>query len=133
MKQYISDVLDDFVWGNKKYPVLYGIGGTCRCALRLAEELFADLQNAEEAQTVSVGIVSSMLKSIKKDLDEQNSIQYLKQVYRVVPERMFSVIPGLMILQQIADRVGAEELKVCLGGIREGFLYQNVLSGNIKE
>lgn len=53
-------------------------------------------------------------------------MQFLKAIYKAVPDRLFSVIPGLMILQDIASRIGAEELKICLGGIREGYLIEHL-------
>lgn len=133
MKHRIAEALDGFVWPTGKHiPVLYGIGGTCRSTLHLAEELFASEQNVEEAQTVSFDIIREILKSIKQDLGGAEHFQYLKQIYKAVPDRLFSIIPGLMILQEIASRIGAEELKVCLGGVREGYLYQRVLNLDIK-
>jgi exopolyphosphatase/guanosine-5'-triphosphate,3'-diphosphate pyrophosphatase len=137
MKQVIKEQLDGFVWPVRKhYPVLYGIGGTCRCTLRLAQELFEEEQNQAEQQTVSFELIHRVLKSIKKDLQKQEDYLYLKRVYQAVPERLCSVLPGLMILEEIADRVGAEDLKICLGGVREGYLYrkmrENAANGGIR-
>ncbi len=127
IKHAIGDALDGFVWGNQRHPLIYGIGGTCRCAHRLAQELYPEQAGVEARMTVSLKLVHEMLKEVKADLQEDGELPHLKKIYRTVPERMFSVIPGLMILEQIAQRVHAEELKVCLCGIREGYLYRNIL------
>ncbi len=128
MKACIEEQIARFAWPErKKFSVLYGIGGTCRCTQRLAEELFAAEQNGVHDQTVSFHIIRQISKSIKRDLQEGKLFSYLKQIYKAVPERLFSVIPGLMILSAIAKQVGTQELKICAGGVREGFLYRDVI------
>ena len=133
MKKYIEDALESFVFpGGKKYPNLYGIGGTCRSTLRLAAELYPDEQNGEEAGTVSFDIIRDVLKNIKKDLKNGDKMPYLRRVYQAVPERLQSILPGLLILEAIAKRVQSEDLKICVGGVREGYLYRKVLRRQIK-
>ncbi len=127
IKRAIDTALDSFVWANRKYPVIYGIGGTCRCALRLSKELYEMEQDGQESGMLPLHTVGDMLHTVKEELQSKSQMPLLKQIYRTVPERMFSVIPGLIILNQIAQRVHAEELTVCQGSLREGYLYQYIL------
>ncbi len=127
IKRQIDAALNTVVWNHRKFPMIYGIGGTCRAALKLSREVYAGEPSLDEYGVLALDAAEQLLDTVKEELHAQKEMPVLKQIYRTVPERMFSMLPGLMLLHRIAARVQAKELQVCMGSVREGYLYQNVL------
>ena len=48
-------------------------------------------------------------------------------VYRIVPERTPSLLPGMMILKEAVRRFGCQTVEVSSSGVREGYLLERVL------
>ena len=52
-------------------------------------------------------------------------------IVRLCPDRVHTVLVGLAMLLGIMDVAGAETLRVCKQGIREGYLLERVLKGQV--
>ncbi|MDF2800447.1 MAG: Ppx/GppA phosphatase family protein, partial [Anaerocolumna sp.] len=52
----------------------------------------------------------------------------LKPVLQTIPDRIHTIIPGLLILETIADYFNCEEITVSKYGIREGYLIEKILN-----
>jgi exopolyphosphatase/guanosine-5'-triphosphate,3'-diphosphate pyrophosphatase len=52
-----------------------------------------------------------------------------RNIIKVAPDRIHTMIPGMVILDRIADRIGCESIHVSEQGIREGYLYYKLFNG----
>ena len=59
------------------------------------------------------------LKKLEKDAK--------KYLLRIVPERIHTMIPGLMILEGVIECFGCKRIEISRYGVREGYLFENVL------
>ena len=45
---------------------------------------------------------------------------------RYEPERIHTLVPGVMVLQYLADRYGVKDITVSHYGVREGYLRRKI-------
>ncbi len=94
------------------------VGGTARAALRLCEKLFG-LPGDCRAFT------RDQLEQLTQRL-EGSDREAADLILRYAPERIHTLIPGLMILQYLAERYGAKDVTVSHYGVREGYLRRRI-------
>lgn len=94
------------------------IGGTSRAVLKMAQKVFS---------------LPASQNSIGKDqLDELCGILFpadkraCSLILQVVPERIHTLIPGMMILRYITEKLGASQIIVSRYSVREGYLCQKI-------
>ena len=51
----------------------------------------------------------------------------LRMILKAVPDRIHTLIPGMLILDTAAEYFKSERIQVSAFGVREGFLYARVL------
>ena len=102
-----------------KYTPLIGVGGTCRAVLKLAQRFYGLPQTQQN-------ITREQLESLCALLC-QGDRQAIDLILRTEPERIHTLVPGILILRQIMEHFQAEQLIVCKYGVREGYLCQKIL------
>ena len=100
-----------------------GVGGTIRAASQVANHFFC---RSDDYNIISVEELKTLLKRIKKP-DSDNVHELLK----IVPDRIHTIIPGLIVLETISKALNAEEITVSMCGVREGYLIKNVIGKGI--
>lgn len=121
MKKLINKALDELKWDYESdYIDMFAIGGSSRAILKVVKELtgLTDDENSFE---------SNILKTILKKLKSEN-IEEIKSVYKIIPERIFSFIGGLIILNEIVKKFGCQNITVSKNGLREGYLIEKIIS-----
>ena len=103
---------------DESYKEICGVGGTIRAACKLNN----DLLESEVKNTVDCRHLGKLLKILNKGKKET-----YRRILRVVPDRIHTIIPGLLILNEIADYFGSEVIRISNYGVREGYLYSKVL------
>lgn len=98
---------------------IVAVGGSARAVLKLAKGMF-DLPAGSTQLTHEQ--LSVLLETLCKK--EPSSIEL---ILKRCPDRVHTVIPGLMILETLSRRLGGETVEICQCGIREGYLWQKVL------
>ena len=68
------------------------------------------------------------LKELVLELQDEEK-QTLKKVLRVAPDRLHTLIPGMLILNTICRVCGCEEIAMSSYGVREGYLYKKAVIG----
>jgi exopolyphosphatase/guanosine-5'-triphosphate,3'-diphosphate pyrophosphatase len=53
----------------------------------------------------------------------------MRRVMQLAPDRIHTVITGMIILATVSKEFNAEKIIVSTYGVREGYLYQKVLGG----
>lgn len=96
-----------------------GVGGTIRTVRKLYNEVFELPQDNAELETDKV---ERLLKLFEED---QKAIY--RPVLQLSPERIHTIIPGMLILSTICKTCQAEHITVSGYGVREGYLLGRVL------
>ncbi len=101
------------------YPELVGIGGT----FKGAAALYRDVYGAEGPMEVEK--LDELIDRFEftGKITENMTISLL----RAVPERMHTILPGLVIASEVAAFFGAKQITYSDSGVREGYLYAEVL------
>lgn len=94
------------------------VGGSARAVLKLARRQFG--LSAGERR------VSAEQMETLFDLLAKGDREAIDLILKTDPERVHTLIPGLMILRYVVKNFGAKEIVVSQYGIREGYLCQRV-------
>lgn len=106
---------------NGPYKDMVGIGGTIRAVKKFNNERF-DLPKDNDR------ILMNNLKTLMDDLQDDER-QTLGKILRVAPDRVHTLVPGMVVLETLCDAVGCEEIRMSSFGVREGYLYKKVVMG----
>jgi exopolyphosphatase/guanosine-5'-triphosphate,3'-diphosphate pyrophosphatase len=112
---------------NGIYKDICGIGGTFNGAVKLNNELFS---LSESNDKIEVTCIRKMINKFEYNA-EIISKENLELLLKVVPERIKTIIPGLIILDTLASQFQSETITVSKSGVREGYLYDKVLKKKI--
>lgn len=99
--------------------IICGVGGSIRAASKLNNYLFSESAANRE---ISIGHLDYILSTL-----EENNATTLNLILKVCPERIHTIIPGLLILKSIAKLYNSEKIIVSRYGVREGYLYERVV------
>ena len=103
---------------DEKFKVICGVGGTIRATGKLNN----DLLNSYTKNTIERDHLDQLLNLLNK----RNKETY-RRILRVVPDRIHTIIPGMLILSAIAKHFNSEVIQISNYGVREGYLYSKVL------
>lgn len=94
------------------------VGGTSRAALKLAKRVCHLPESANRISIQQLQQVCAALCASQKAAADL--------ILKVEPERIHTIIPGLLILRHIVEGFGAGEMIVSQYGVREGYLCQKI-------
>jgi len=118
IKKYVREQLRTIKPGELPAAILCGVGGTSRAACKLINDYF-------DIPLTNRRIEPDQMKLLMKSFyHEENGID---RILRVVPERIHTVIPGMLLLRTIAKFYRCDEIVVSEYGVREGYLIKTVL------
>jgi len=103
----------------EKKQKICGVGGTLRAARKLSIEITGKDKVGKELD-------SGDIKKVMKELEGEEK-QTIDKILRIVPERIHTILPGMVILNTIIKYFDANQIYVSSYGAREGYLYKNVL------
>lgn len=107
--------------GLKELPAmdhLLCVGGTARAALRLSKSLFGLPDSCRCFSREQLELLTDQLCKADKDAADL--------ILRYEPERIHTLIPGLMLLRDVAGRYRISDITVSRYGVREGYLRQRI-------
>lgn len=105
--------------GKTSYPYIYGIGGTIRATAKLANDIFA---LPDDNQEISFKNLNELLDSYKNNKDLVR-----KSILQTSPERVHTLVPGMILLRAVAKRFRGDIILANNYGVREGYLFAKVL------
>lgn len=103
-------------------PAIIGMGGTFKSACALYNRLYhCDRYNTR----MDVLKIEQMISEFQRDipLTEEKTIVLMK----AVPDRMHTIISGLIIADVLASRLGSGRISYSDTGVREGFICAEIL------
>lgn len=92
-----------------------GVGGTARATLKLYNDLTKTFRDNRQYEVAAMGKVLEMLDTQPKKL--------IHRILRTAPERIHTLIPGMMILRAVAETYNSRQIITSSYGVREGYLY----------
>jgi len=118
IKKQVREQLEAIEPGETPTVILCGVGGTNRAACKLSNDYFNMPLSNRNIEPVHVK------KLLKSFYDEEDGIE---RILRVVPDRIHTIIPGMIILRTIAKHYNCEKIMVSEYGVREGYLIKTVI------
>jgi exopolyphosphatase / guanosine-5'-triphosphate,3'-diphosphate pyrophosphatase len=113
--------LNDFEAANQK--IICGVGGT----VRAARKIYNDMYNlSSDNMLMDCDKLTKVLSVYKKDPNE-----VMRRVMQLAPDRIHTVITGMIVLTTIASQFKVKKIIVSTCGVREGYLYQKVIGGEL--
>lgn len=103
-----------------KCSMICGVGGTIRATGRLANDQL-------KLSPANKSLLPEMVSRILQEFDGASK-ESLRQVLRVMPERLHTIIPGMIILERVCRQFDAKEIHISDYGVREGYLIAEILN-----
>ncbi|MEG1097448.1 MAG: exopolyphosphatase [Raoultibacter sp.] len=100
-------------------PQLFGIGGSVRAAAKMYAEITHTINRPDTLTPAQVDEILALQKS------QPDAFVHL--ALKAVPDRIHTLVPGCLILRQIMRDCHSEQLRLCKGGVREGYLIERIL------
>lgn len=117
IKDKIKDIFDVSEYG--KTEILYGVGGTARALLRLSNRYYNKDGSCE--------LDAEEFKAIKRIILKKDE-NAKKLILKVCPDRIYTIITGILIIDALFKKFGAKKLSVSKYGVREGYLCQKIIA-----
>lgn len=99
-----------------------GVGGTVRAVCRLVNEVY---DRPEDCREFTFDELESIYRIIKKGGSDRK-----KLLIKIVPDRLHTIMPGIVILRTIMKTFGSKRVQVSAAGVREGYLLKKVFSAS---
>lgn len=117
IKAKIKDSLS--VVDNIGCDIVCGIGGTNRAVLSLVNAYYKKTLGNNQ-------ITSDEFKKIKKIVLKRDDTAK-KLILKNCPDRIHTIIPGMMITDEILKKFDSSKMMISRNGVREGYLCQKII------
>lgn len=118
IKKKVKRILVEEISGSK-LETAYGVGGSIRAVLKIYNE---EYRMSEDNREMELDKIKKLLK-----LYEDNKNCMVDRIIKVAPERLHTLIPGLIILCTTAKHFNIKKIHVSKFGVREGYLLRHIL------
>lgn len=119
MKQEVRRQLASLNCEEEQCQLLIGVGGSLRAVGKLSRSVF----NLDKEQNV---IEVETVKKLYKKMKEPGR-NMLREIYKRIPERALTIIPGFIILHEMIKHFKCKEFMISKYGVREGYLLSRIL------
>jgi exopolyphosphatase / guanosine-5'-triphosphate,3'-diphosphate pyrophosphatase len=122
MRIDIQQALQNIAWIQKlQIKEVIGIGGSSRAMMRL-HQLKHDIQSS----IFDMHLASELIKSYIGEASTQPDA-LIQLISEHLLERLSTVIPGMIIIDEVMSTVKAEQFRLSADGVREGYFYKRIL------
>ena len=119
MRAYVEEQLDRARTAGVRRSRLCGVGGTIRALNKLSVDVF---HKPPESRSMTAEELREIYKLLKKDGRDT-----LRQILHAAPDRVHTLVPGLVILNTIIKAYGVEQVTASSSGVREGYHKDRVM------
>ena len=123
LRREIADAIGADCGAPNVSPLLVGVGGTARAVLRMSQYYY---KLSDECHSMTAEQLDGLYRLLCSGKKEASDL-----ILRLEPERIHTIVPGILILRHVFHLFGAEQLVVGKYGVREGYLCQRILKNNI--
>lgn len=96
-----------------------GVGGSNRACVKLYNNYY---NLGEDNNIMSYNKIHEMLVGFLSDKRDM-----LRRVLKIVPYRVNTILPGIIILDEICSKYKCKTVRISYGGLREGYVIKKVL------
>jgi exopolyphosphatase/guanosine-5'-triphosphate,3'-diphosphate pyrophosphatase len=122
----LAELAKEPAFDSGTYANICGVGGTVRSVGKLNNYLFGLPSNNDEVKAPNV---KKIIKLIENDEDDNLlSSETLDILLSIVPDRVRTISPGMIILHTLIKHFKSETIHISKAGVREGYLYTHVLN-----
>ena len=121
IKQAVLENLNTLDLKKQTYQNICGVGGTIRAAAKLSNHIFGLPKNNTNIEIHHIKQILELIHNSHKNT--------LTPILQNIPDRVHTIIPGLIIVDTIMDYFQSENITVSKFGIREGYFYERILKG----
>lgn len=125
IRRAVEEQLEQFVPQHPPARHICGVGGTVRAACKVANAMF---DRPAGDRSLDRDELKEMLQRLKKPGRDE-----LRLLLKAVPDRIHTIIPGLLALDTIAKAYGAQTITASACGVREGYLLARVLGEPLED
>lgn len=122
LKKHVQELIQPYTHTQMPNATMYGVGGTMRGVLKLAKASHLNISQNE----ISYDQLKTILESIKAKKKS------LVKVFQTIPERIHTIVPGMIIAKTILKALESKLVIVNYYGLREGYVAQKQLDAKIK-
>lgn len=119
IRREMTDQLEQHLGQPPAIAHACGVGGTVRAACKVANALFG---RPQDCRLITAQELRQLLKRLKNPGHEE-----LHLLLKTVPDRVHTLVPGLLALDTVARAFQLEDITVSSCGVREGYLQDRVL------
>lgn len=117
IREYVKNELEQM--DLKKQKLVLGVGGTNRACMKL----YNDYYDFTAGNTfMECEKISQMLKQIRKE-----ERVWMGRILKIIPDRIHTIIPGMIVLDEINNYYKCKEVQLSAWGVREGYMIEKVL------
>ena len=111
--QKIDDINGEY------FKDICGVGGSIKGSMLINESIYGNQKNTkDEMECKNVKILIEELSKMNKS--------NINKILKVVPSKIHTIIPGMIILNTIIDFFKSEKIYLSKSGVREGYLYSKI-------
>lgn len=119
IKRIVRDSLKALEMKQEQIRTMCGVGGTIRAVGKLDKSIHNLPEDDRKIAASHIKEIVNLINSSHKNI--------LGPVLQNIPDRIHTIIPGMIILDTVAEYFGCEEIIVSHYGLREGYLYDRIL------
>ncbi|MDD3362712.1 MAG: phosphatase [Hespellia sp.] len=118
IRAFVRKHLDKLKIGKQK--IILGVGGTNRACMKL----YNDYYDCESDNTIMESDkITELLQTIVGD--EKTG---MKRILKIVPDRIHTIIPGMIVIDEINQYCKCKKIQLSAGGVREGYMVEKCCS-----
>lgn len=122
LRTAISKTIDERGIKTNSHALIVGVGGTARAVMKIARHYY---KVSDECHSITAEQLHGLCKFLCSG--KRGAIDI---ILRLEPDRIHTIIPGILILEHIFNLFDAGQLIVSKYGVREGYLCQRILKNN---
>lgn len=123
MRLEVNSFLENIQWLTTcKVKTMIGIGGSARAIMRLHRAI-----HSIDSSIYEMEIKQTTLNSYIEECSNRYD-KLLKVIVNHIPERLTTLIPGTLILNEIMQLINADNYLLSPYGVREGYFYKRILN-----
>lgn len=100
--------------------VMCGVGGTTKNTYKLNNDIF---HKENPINYLEINNISKMIKIFDNSKKEN-----IEKLLKVCPDRIHTLIPGMIILNTICEHFKTEKMYISTSGVREGYLLKYIIN-----
>ena len=114
----VEQTMEKLKFPKEETPLVCGVGGTARAVLKIANTLLGKLEtNRSLTMEEFSGVCQCLLarKAAARDV-----------ILKVCPDRLHTILPGVVLMEQMCAVLNCKVLYISPYGVREGYVYRNL-------